>query len=156
MKLIAHRGNIDGANPKYENAPEYIHHALSLGYDAEVDVWYTVHNEIMLGHDEPDYLISHNYFMSMLQHRGIWWHAKDYRTLDYMLGHGRQIKVFAHETDRYGLVNGGYIWTSDTTIKLEHYNRVVFILPTIPPEIVINPLAYGLCSDNFSGIALQQ
>ena len=40
MKLIAHRGNIDGPNPERENSPEYIEEALKAGYDVEVDVWY--------------------------------------------------------------------------------------------------------------------
>ena len=40
MKLIAHRGNIDGAKPLDENNPEYIDTAISKGYDVEVDVYY--------------------------------------------------------------------------------------------------------------------
>ena len=38
MKLIAHRGNINGPNPEMENNPEYILNTLSLGYDCEIDV----------------------------------------------------------------------------------------------------------------------
>ena len=39
MKLIAHRGNIDGPSDE-QNSPDYIDNALSLGYDAEIDVRY--------------------------------------------------------------------------------------------------------------------
>ena len=33
MKLIAHRGNIDGPNPSQENRQEYIEAAIAEGYD---------------------------------------------------------------------------------------------------------------------------
>ena len=37
MRLIAHRGNINGRNKKRENEIEYILEALNLGYDVEID-----------------------------------------------------------------------------------------------------------------------
>jgi hypothetical protein len=151
MKLIAHRGNIDGPNSAYENSVDYLWFALTNGFDVEVDVWH-VDDQIWLGHDSPTYKLGHSAFMSLLSHRGVWWHAKDYNTLNYMLSHGRQIKVFAHEGDRYGLVNGGYIWTADTSMQLDQYNRTVWILPTLPPDFVVNECVYGLCTDDFTKI----
>jgi len=151
MKLIAHRGNVDGPNPAYENQPDYIQQAMSEGYDVEVDVWY-VDESIWLGHDRPQYHVSHSDFISLLYFKSIWWHAKDYKTLNYMLSHGRQIKVFAHEGDKYGLVNGGYIWTADTTIQLEPNNYTVWILPTLPSDFIPDPMLYGLCTDDFTTI----
>ena len=56
MKLISHRGNVDGKYPQYENLPEYVDKALDLGYDVEVDLW--IDNDgYYLGHDEPTYPI---------------------------------------------------------------------------------------------------
>jgi len=40
MILISHRGNINGRFEDWENKPEYINDALSLGYDVEVDIWF--------------------------------------------------------------------------------------------------------------------
>ena len=40
MKLIAHRGNIDGPNVNEENKPEYILQAIEKGYFVEIDLWY--------------------------------------------------------------------------------------------------------------------
>ena len=37
--LIAHRGLYNGPDPWLENKPEQITKALTLGFDAEVDVW---------------------------------------------------------------------------------------------------------------------
>ena len=41
MKLISHRGNLEGRKPELENNPEYIDEALSKGYDVEIDVWWS-------------------------------------------------------------------------------------------------------------------
>jgi hypothetical protein len=43
MKLIAHRGNIDGIQREYENRPDYIDLALSKGYDVEIDLFLVRH-----------------------------------------------------------------------------------------------------------------
>ena len=40
MKLIAHRGNIEGPDPSIENKPEQIEACLDAGYDVVGDVWY--------------------------------------------------------------------------------------------------------------------
>ena len=37
MKIIAHRGNINGSNPLTENQPETIDKAIELGFDVEVE-----------------------------------------------------------------------------------------------------------------------
>jgi hypothetical protein len=39
MKLIAHRGNINGIMDSLENEPTYIDLAIQKGYDVEVDLW---------------------------------------------------------------------------------------------------------------------
>ena len=54
MKLIAHRGNLNGRNLQLENSPANIMEAIWKGYDVEIDVWH-VKNEFYLGHDEPLY-----------------------------------------------------------------------------------------------------
>ena len=41
MKLISHRGNINGKQLDLENDPKYIENAIKQGYDVEVDIWYT-------------------------------------------------------------------------------------------------------------------
>ena len=37
MFFISHRGNISGPNKEYENKPEYIKKALTMGFDCEID-----------------------------------------------------------------------------------------------------------------------
>ena len=38
MKLISHRGNIDGINIETENNPLQIDKVINLGYDVEIDL----------------------------------------------------------------------------------------------------------------------
>ena len=60
MRLISHRGNIDGPNLNNENDPENILKVLNLGYDVEIDVWF-IDNEFYLGHDYPKYIVNKSF-----------------------------------------------------------------------------------------------
>ena len=42
MKLIAHRGNINGPNPETENTVNQIDKCIEEGYDVEIDLWYNI------------------------------------------------------------------------------------------------------------------
>ena len=73
MKLISHRGNINGRDESRENHPEYIQSALDKGYDVEIDVWLTSYNQFYLGHDKPQYFVKSEF----LEKDGLWCHAKN-------------------------------------------------------------------------------
>lgn len=62
--IIAHRGNVKGANPSRENSPDYIGEALNSGYGVEIDAWF-VNGQWGLGHDEPKYAIDPEYFFEL-------------------------------------------------------------------------------------------
>ena len=104
IKLIAHRGNLDGPN-KGENHPDYLLHALSQGFDCEVDVW-LVNGEIFLGHDNPEYMVK----KSFLEKEGLWLHAKNLEALNYLLSQG--LVCFWHENDAYTITSNGFIWAN--------------------------------------------
>jgi len=103
MKLIAHRGNINGKNPKKENNPDYILDAIQMGYDAEIDVWY-INNQFYLGHDEPQYQVTR----AFLKDSRLWCHAKNFEALDEMLR--CEIHCFFHQTDDCTLTSQCFIW----------------------------------------------
>ena len=137
MKLIAHRGNIDGPN-KLENHPSYIDSALQLGFDCEVDVWY-IDGNYMLGHDSPDYIVKKLF----LQNKKLWCHSKNLQALEHMVED--KIHCFWHQTDDFTLTSNGYIWTypqknlckKSIIVQLDSVNNV--------------PLGcYGICSDYVS------
>tara|TARA_Y100000590_G_scaffold143436_1_gene164718 strand:+ start:87047 stop:87469 length:423 start_codon:yes stop_codon:yes gene_type:complete len=106
MKLIAHRGNIDGKNAKDENSPDYLERAFKRGYDAEVDVWAL--DGIYFGHDEPQYESDVDFLLRNHQH--LWIHCKNIEALS-LLSNIVNLNVFWHENDAYTLTSKGYIWT---------------------------------------------
>jgi tetratricopeptide (TPR) repeat protein len=75
MKLIAHRGNLNGPNTKLENSPEYILNALNKSFDCEIDIRY-VNKKLFLGHDTPDYEIDINFLLENSEK--FWIHCKNF------------------------------------------------------------------------------
>lgn len=138
MFLIAHRGNVDGPCPEFENKPEYIFGGLR-GYDNihfEVDVWY-VGGELFLGHDNPQYKISESFLMEAR----LWCHAKNLEAFEYILKcpiiHG-----FWHQEDDFALTTRGYVWTYPGKPLCKHS---VCVLPELCSHGFDN--VAGVCSD---------
>ena len=108
MKLIAHRGNINGPDPENENSPKYIENAIQWGYDVEIDL--RVGLGLQLGHDESQYFIDSSW-LSTFKHN-LWIHCKDFAALAYLIE--RKFvgyNYFWHQEDDYTLTSQGYIWT---------------------------------------------
>ena len=75
MRLIAHRGNLNGPNPLVENDPQRITYCIDEGYDVEIDVRYDHHtNMLWLGHDEPQHKV--NWFWIAGRREHLWIHCK--------------------------------------------------------------------------------
>tara|TARA_R100001015_G_C4566609_1_gene125423 strand:+ start:386 stop:817 length:432 start_codon:yes stop_codon:yes gene_type:complete len=136
MKLISHRGNINGRQPGLENMPEYIDSAIELGYDVEVDVWYK--DGFWLGHDNPKYKIEADY----LANDKLWCHAKNLEALVKMKKYSN-IHYFWHQNDDYTLTSEGFIWTFP---KKSLYCDSICVLPELGHDKNINN-CYGICSD---------
>jgi hypothetical protein len=112
LKIISHRGNIDGPNKSEENRPDIIKKRLEEGYQVEVDVW-LVNEEFYFGHDAPEYRLK-NYLdleqiEPLLLHPDIWLHAKNLGALHSLKNAGAH--CFWHEKDRFTLTSKGHIWT---------------------------------------------
>lgn len=110
MKLISHRGNLNGPS-ELENNPDQIKKVLSLGFDCEVDVW-CIDGVFFLGHDEPQYPID-PYF---LQQKGLWLHCKNFSALEAC---PENSNYFWHEADRHTLTSKKFIWTYPENITGE-------------------------------------
>lgn len=136
MKYIAHRGNTVGPSLAYENSPELIYVALSMGFDAEIDVWY-IDNQWYLGHNIPQYKIE----ALMLRDNRLWCHAKNLGALSEM----KRLNIpnfFWHETDKFTLTSSGYIWTYPGGPLTSNSIAVIQDNSTD-----INMSIYGVCSD---------
>lgn len=140
MKLISHRGNIDGKNPKEENSILYIQNALKLGYDVEIDVW-NVNKEWYLGHDEPQYKVKYDF----LTLEGLWLHAKNGDALYHLL-QDRYCNVFYHTDEDWVLTSKKYIWTYPNQLL---YPNSICVLPELGYNGDLKNCK-GICSDFIS------
>ena len=104
MFLIAHRGNVNGKNPKEENTVSYITKALKEGYHCEIDVLKFDGKQFYLGHDEPQEPVE----MKWLRDNNLWCHAKTFNALEAMVAFG--IHCFYHSSDPYTITSRGWIW----------------------------------------------
>lgn len=138
MKLIAHRGNINGPDQEKENNPLYINKALESGYDAEIDVWY-INKEWHLGHDKPEYKIEH---YSFFLKKGLWLHAKNGDAFFELLKDS-ELNVFWHTNEDWILTSKGYIWTYPNKTL---YLNSICVLPELGFKGNLKE-CHGICSD---------
>jgi len=140
MKLISHRGNLNGPNKERENHPDYIWEALQAGYEVEIDVWW-VDGKFKLGHDEPQY----DFPFSLIENHysKLWIHCKNMDALSQLNeldSSGSKLNYFSHEDDLGVLTSRGYIWSTHL------YNRGILVMPEIYKKEP-NENTLGICSD---------
>ena len=140
MKLISHRGNLNGPNKERENHPDYIYEAIQAGYDVEIDVWW-VDGKFKLGHDEPQYDFPFDLFNNF--YNKLWIHCKNMDALSQLNeldSNGSKLNYFSHEDDLGVLTSRGYIWSTHL------YDRGILVMPEVfnrePKETT-----FGVCSD---------
>lgn len=139
MKLISHRGNVNGRFKSYENEPTYIDLAIQKGYDVEVDVWY--HSGVLwLGHDKPEYGVDFRWFRDRLAK--LWIHCKNVEALLYFRDCGYDCNYFWHEEDTVTLTSQKHVWAYPGKQPIKDSIAVM-------PEINNDDLSQciGICSD---------
>jgi len=143
MKLISHRGNINGRFESYENEPTYIDKAIKEGYDVEIDVWF-VDNVLFLGHDKPQYKVDFRWFKDRLIK--LWIHCKDLESMVFLAECGYEFNYFWHQEDDVTLTSKKYIWTYPGK-KLT--SKSIAVMPEITTNWNIDN-CNGICSDKIS------
>lgn len=148
MKLIAHRGNINGKNPERENTESYIVNAINASYYVEIDLW-VVNNNLYLGHDDPVNKISMDFLREHASHLFI--HCRDLKTLEFLSNHedASKFRYFYHTVEPAVMTNHGEI------IMHSHANMCIknsiYMLPEILGiEDVYLKNCSGICSDVIS------
>jgi hypothetical protein len=145
MFLIAHRGNINGSLPQFENNPDYIEQALKLGFDVEIDIW-LYNNMFYLGHDEATYQIDIDWIKS--KSSKLWIHCKDKYSLEelYSINHKiGTLNYFWHENDFATITSKGYIWASPGKQSIKNS---IAVMPEWFDDDVRD--CNGICSDIIS------
>ena len=107
MKIISHRGNLNGPKLELENTKEYIDIAIENNFDVEIDLW-NVKNEYYLGHDKADYKVS----LEWLENRKekLWIHAKNFKAFEKLLEINNNFFFFYYTSEPLVLVSNGKIW----------------------------------------------
>ena len=147
MKLIAHRGNINGPNPLEENRPEYIEKAIELGYDVEIDIRYEPNVDgLYLGHDDSQYVV--NWLWLSKYKENLWIHCKNIESLSEFSLESNGYNYFWHQEDYYTLTSKNYIWTYPG--KTYKKNSVI-VMPEWEKSVNWDKLkasnCYAICSD---------
>jgi len=151
MKLIAHRGNIDGPNLLNENNPEHIDNIILQGYDVEIDIRFDDDTkQFFLGHDYSKYLV--NWFWLYKHKEKLWIHCKNIEALYQFSSNLDDYNYFWHEQDSYTMTSKKYIWSypgkrynSKSIILMPELNLFEFI----NCEYIVMKYydCFGICSD---------
>jgi hypothetical protein len=144
VKLIAHRGLVNGPDKKSENQPDVIQSALSAGFDCEVDLWVT-DSQLYLGHDEPQYKITTEFIVTS----GLWIHAKNLDALSWLTtsAYSTSMNYFWHQEDDYVITSHGHIWAYPGK---ETNSQCVIVMPELQDPTLVSvtgAVCYGICSD---------
>jgi len=139
MILISHRGNIDGLNEAYENAPYYIDKAINCGFDVEIDIWY-INNTLFLGHDIPEYEIDSEWIRNRIVN--LWIHCKNIEAIEWFNNSEFDCNYFWHQEDTLTLTSKKYIWAYPGKQPIKNSIAVM-------PELYSDNLSHciGICSD---------
>jgi hypothetical protein len=144
MLKISHRGNLSGPSPR-ENHPVYIEEAIYAGFDVEIDIR-LIDNQLWLGHDDPQYLISQTFLDRYKD--SLWIHCKNLAALEYFIGLKEDYKYFWHEEDSYTLTSNGLIWTYPGK-PVTKRSIIVLKDEELPPD---TNTVFGICSDYVKAI----
>jgi hypothetical protein len=104
MRIISHRGNLEGPDPTIENVPAHCAKVLAMGFDVEIDLR-VVDGKLMLGHDFPEHEVPEEF----LQKEGLWVHCKNLEALEWCIEHP-VTNFFWHQADDYTLTSSRWIW----------------------------------------------
>lgn len=140
MKLIAHRGLLNGPNKYLENQPYQIQTALGKGCDCEIDLW-VFDDRLYLGHDGPQYSVTEEF----IRQPGMWIHAKNLNALHWLLN--TDLVYFWHQEDDFTLTSNGYIWTYPGKILTQ---KSIMLMPEWDDKTLSNVKdvdCYGVCTD---------
>ena len=140
MKLISHRGNLNGKIQNNENHPEYIDEALHAGFDVEIDMWW-VDGRIYLGHDEPQFEVDDKWLTERMNN--LWVHCKNVELLNWI--RSTSLHWFWHEEDTLTLTSKGFVWVYPGKQPII---GSIAVMPEIHNEDVSKCL--GVCSDIIS------
>lgn len=138
MKIVSHRGNLDGENPKLENHPDQIDLAIRNNFLVEVDLR-IVNDRFFLGHDTSDYLIDKQWLLYRKQYLII--HSKDLLTSNHLVRLNKELNWFYHTDEDIVLSSWGWIWCYPGIYLSEGITVLIGDQVKLPSKVL------GVCTD---------
>ena len=141
MKIISHRGNLEGPSPQSENKIETIEKCLNLGFDVEVDLWF-MSGKFYLGHDYPENEIDYTFF----KNEKIWFHLKNLDALEN-IENVQPKNFFWHQEDKCTITSSGKFWLFPGNF-IDSKNSI-YVLPEKHKDkfSIENHKYFGVCTD---------
>lgn len=142
MKIIAHRGNLNGPEPATENTIEQAEKCFALGLDVELDIW-CVDGRFYLGHYEPQQPVFYPWLNDHA--RRLWLHCKNQEAAQEL----PHLNCFLHDKDPEVFTTKGSIWLYPGTEIKTTFGRnkpVVACLPELAPDWDISQATH-ICTD---------
>jgi hypothetical protein len=142
MKIISHRGNLFGSNPKTENTSKQISLAIETGFDVEIDLW-VVNGNPYLGHDNPEHPTTIEFLNQNSPY--LWIHCKNIEALTWIKNKNTNFNYFWHEKDKVTLTSLGIPWCYPET----YVTAGITVVWDFDWEKIIkeNPQILGICTD---------
>ena len=145
MKIISHRGNLNGPQSVVENSPDAIDAAIQLGLDAEIDLW-SLNGELFLGHDSPDYRVEIDWLI--VRERSLWIHCKNLNGLTHLFHSKAKLNYFYHETDKYTITSLGFVWVfPGNEVPVNGISVMPEKHTSFPESLLKDSVGYGICTD---------
>ena len=145
MKIISHRGNINGKVLDKENKPSYLDSAILSKIEVETDIRW-IDNKFYLGHDNPDYIINEEWILKRKEY--IWFHCKNLESAKE-LSKIENVKYFCHSNDDYVLTSTKYLWVHNLKLPIDN----TCIIPLLDEQSVKNfenKDVYAICTDHLN------
>ncbi len=143
MKIIAHRGNLNGPNENTENDPIQIDRCIRRKLDVEIDLW--IENGFWLGHDSGNYKVDLNWLLE--RKNSLWIHCKNMEALCHLKLNAPELNFFWHQSDDYTLTSKGWLWCypgRPVAVSELHKSDL--------PAITVMPENISFDTVNFSGV----
>jgi len=140
MKIIAHRGNLNGPDPARENTIEQAEKCFALGFDVELDAWH-IDGNMFLGHDEPNTKIDPMWILR--PNHKLWLHWKNTDGLLWAM-YGFEFLLnpifsnyFMHDNEPFVETTSGAYWLypgTPITDDMLSAPAIVACLPELAPD----------------------
>lgn len=144
MKIISHRGNLNGPKPENENSLFYIQDAISANFIVEIDIRY-IDGNFYLGHDFPQYKLDRWWIFDL--HPCLLFHCKNHRSAIELNDLGLNIHYFCHYSDPFTITSKKYLWIHDLNLSVDE-NCIIPLITKKDIENYTNQVKiYGICTD---------